>query len=77
MDSIFKYLEVPKFDGETFYWWIIIMMTLLKSKELWSIVEKGYEEPRNWNLLEGEEKREKKEKQYENCLALMDLRRDV
>ena len=44
------------------------------SKKLWYIVQEGYEGLPNWSSLEEEEKREKKEKQYQNCLALMDLR---
>ena len=77
MDTMFEDLAVPKFDGENYAWWSIIMKTLLKAKGFWEIIQEGYEEPLKWSSLEGEEKRVKKEKQYQNCLALMDIRKGM
>lgn len=77
MDTMFEGLEVPRFDGDNYVQWSIIMKTILMVKDLWEFIEDGYEEPITWSLFDGEEKKIKKEKQYQNCLALMDIRKGM
>ena len=39
------------------------MRTFFVGKDLWNIVEKGYEDTKCWSNLEGEEKRQKENQQ--------------
>lgn len=58
---MFEGLEVPKFDGDNYARWSIMMKHFLISKGLWKTIEDGYEEL-TWSMLQGKEKRDKKEK---------------
>nr|GEZ83874.1 retrovirus-related Pol polyprotein from transposon TNT 1-94 [Tanacetum cinerariifolium] len=40
----FQVPSVPKFDGDYDHW-SLVMKTLLKSKEYWSVIEPGFREP--------------------------------
>ncbi|KAK3010224.1 hypothetical protein RJ639_011863 [Escallonia herrerae] len=41
---------IPIFNGEGYEFWSIRMQTLLKSQDLWDLVEQGY--PDLWDLLQ-------------------------
>lgn len=45
INTIFKYMEVPRFYGENYACWSINMKHLLKEKRIWEIIEGGYEYP--------------------------------
>lgn len=53
------------------------MDTWLMGMDLWDIMEKGYEEPKDQSSLKSEEKCLKKEEQHTNYLALMALRKGI
>ncbi|KAK4390504.1 hypothetical protein Sango_2113700 [Sesamum angolense] len=38
---------IPFFDGEDYEYWKIKMRTFLKAEGLWTLVEKGFNEPEN------------------------------
>lgn len=39
-------------------------------KKIWDIVELGYEDPKDWNDLQGNDRRIKKEAENKNSMAL-------
>ncbi|XP_017640187.1 uncharacterized protein LOC108481587 [Gossypium arboreum] len=49
---------IPIFNGEKYEWWSIKMKTLLRSQELWDLVEYGFAD-----ILEPEEEKEKRLKE--------------
>nr|KYP60818.1 Retrovirus-related Pol polyprotein from transposon TNT 1-94 [Cajanus cajan] len=51
-----SFLSIPKFDGDYDHW-SMLMENLLRSKEYWSVVEQGYEEPKILESLTGAERK--------------------
>ena len=45
-----NFLSIPKFDGDYDHW-SMLMENLLRSKEYWSIIENGYNEPDDMETL--------------------------
>ncbi|XP_050876529.1 uncharacterized protein LOC127080243 [Lathyrus oleraceus] len=45
-------LTIPKFDGD-YEHWSMLMENLLRSKELWNLIETGYVEPARGEILTG------------------------
>ncbi|CAL9237510.1 unnamed protein product [Arabidopsis halleri] len=54
-------LAIPKFDGD-FEHWSMLMENLLRSKEWWSLIERGYVEPARGEILTGAQRQELAEK---------------
>lgn len=50
-------LSIPKFDGD-FEHWSMLMENLLRSKEWWDLIEKGYVEPARGDVLNGAQRQE-------------------
>ena len=50
MDEGNNFLSIPKFDGD-YNHWSMLMENLLRLKEYWSIVDKGYTEPADVEAL--------------------------
>lgn len=44
-------IAILEFDGTNYEYWTIRMMTLLKGKDLWDIVEDGSKETNDWSVL--------------------------
>ncbi|CAI8615965.1 unnamed protein product [Vicia faba] len=61
-------LSIPKFDGDYDHW-SMLMENLLRSKEYWSLVEQGYEEPKPLESLTGAERRTLEEKKLKDLKA--------
>lgn len=61
-------LPIPEFNGDDYEYWSIKMKTLLIGKGLWDIIEEGYNEPQDWNALQGNDKNVKKEAQRRTLL---------
>ena len=61
-------LSIPKFDGDYDHW-SMLMENLLRSKEYWSLVEQGCEEPKLLELLTGAERRTLEEKKLKDLKA--------
>jgi len=53
------------------------METYLQYLDLWDIIEVGYAKLADWSSIEGEERMRRKEERYQNCKALMELRRGI
>jgi len=51
-----SFLSIPKFDGDYDHW-SMLMENLLRSKEYWSVVEQGYQEPKTLESLTRAERR--------------------
>jgi len=66
-------LPVPEFDGNDYDYWCIKMLTFLIGKDLWEIVESGYDEPADWNALIANEKTTRKEARKKNAQALFHI----
>ena len=64
---------VPEFDGNDYDYWCIKMLTFLIGKDLWEIVESGYEEPADWNALTANERTTRKEARKKNAQALFHI----
>eukprot|EP00253_Pinus_taeda_P009494 PITA_09494 len=64
---------VPEFDGNNYDYWCIKMLTFLIGKDLWEIVESGYEEPTDWNALTANERTTRKEARKKNAQALFHI----
>ena len=45
-----KMMTIPKFDGD-FEHWNMLMENLLRSKEWWDLIERGYVEPNRGEIL--------------------------
>lgn len=54
-------LAIPKFDGD-FEHWSMLMENLLRSKEWWDLIEKGYVEPVSGEILNNAQRQELTEK---------------
>lgn len=54
-------MAIPKFDGD-FEHWSMLMENLLRSKEWWDLIERGYVEPGRGEILNGAQREELKEK---------------
>lgn len=54
-------LEDPKFVGEDYMFWNVMMRTFLIAKGLWDTIIEGYEESKDYINLVGEERSKKKE----------------
>ena len=63
-------LQIPEFDGVDYQYWSIKKKTFLIGKDFWEIVESGYEEPADWNTLQPNDRRLKKEAEKKNTMAL-------
>ena len=64
---------VPEFDGNDYDYWCINMLTFFIGKDLWEIVESGYEEPADWNALTANERTTRKEARKKNAQALFHI----
>eukprot|EP00253_Pinus_taeda_P026479 PITA_26479 len=64
---------VIEFDGNDYDYWCIKMLTFLIGKDLWEIVESGYEEPADWNVLTANERTTIKEARKKNAQALFHI----
>eukprot|EP00253_Pinus_taeda_P005517 PITA_05517 len=64
---------VPEFDGNDYDYWCIKMLTFLIGKDLWEILESGYEEPTDWNSLTANERTTRKEARKKNAQALFHI----
>lgn len=47
---------IIEFCGEDYEYWSIKMKILLIGKGFWEIVDDGYDEPSEWNALQGADK---------------------
>ena len=65
--------KIPTFCGEDYEYWYIKIKILLIGKGFWEIVEDGYEEPSDWNALQGAGKTSKKEAQKKISCTLYHL----
>ena len=61
---------IPEFDGADYEYWSVRMKTLLTVKGYWDIVVAGYTEPADWSALSAEAKKEAKENERQNSMAL-------
>lgn len=52
---------IPKFDRD-FEHWSMLMENLLRSREWWDLIEKGYVEPARGDILNGAQRQELSEK---------------
>lgn len=50
-------LTIPKFDGD-FEHWSMLMENLMRSKEWWDLIERGYVEPAHGEILTEVQKQE-------------------
>eukprot|EP00253_Pinus_taeda_P017610 PITA_17610 len=64
---------VPEFDGNDYDYWCIKMLTFFIGKDLWEIVESGYEEPADWNARTTNERTTRKEERKKNAQALFHI----
>eukprot|EP00253_Pinus_taeda_P002965 PITA_02965 len=64
---------VPEFDGNDYDYWCIKMLTFFIGKDLWEIVESGYEEPADWNAFTANERTTRKEARKKNAQALFHI----
>jgi len=51
---------IPVFKGESYEFWSIRMKTILKSQDLWDLVERGYTDPDEENRLRDNKKKDAK-----------------
>jgi len=63
-----SFLSIPKFDGDYDHW-SMLMENLLRSKEYWSVVEQGYQEPKTLESLTGAERRTLEEQKLKDLRA--------
>lgn len=68
-----NHMPVPEFDGNDYDYWCIKMLTFLIGKDLWEIIESGYEEPTDWNALTANERTSRKEARKKNAQALFHI----
>ena len=66
---------VPEFDGNDYDYWCIKMLTFFIGRDLWEIIESGYEEPADWNALTTNERTARKEARKKNAQALFHIQR--
>ncbi|KAH0686929.1 hypothetical protein KY284_017482 [Solanum tuberosum] len=51
---------IPVFKGESYKLWSIRMKTILKSQDVWDLVERGYTDPDEENRLRDNKKKDAK-----------------
>ena len=66
-------LQISEFDGADYQYWSIKMKTFFIGKDFWEIIESGYEEPTDWNTLQPNDRRLKKEVEKKNAMALFHI----
>jgi len=65
-----NFIMIPKFDGSNYEYWSIRMRTILKGKGFWKIMEDGYNDPKYWNALSVNQKKDMEDNDMKNKLAL-------
>ena len=48
---------IPVFKGESYEFWSIRLKTILKSQDLWDLVERGFADPEEGNRLRDNKKK--------------------
>lgn len=61
---------IPKFNGGDYEYWSVQMKTLLIRKRYWNILVVGYIELVDWSALSADAKKEAKENERQNSMAL-------
>lgn len=67
-NSGFSQPAIPKFDGDYDHW-SMVMENLLRSKEYWTVVESGYSQPGNEEVLTAAQKKTLEEMQLKDLKA--------
>jgi len=63
---------VPKFDGDYDHW-SLVMENLLRSKEYWSVIQSGFEEPKGDEALNATQQKTIDEARLKDLKAKNDL----
>ena len=64
---------VPEFDGNDYDYWCIKMLNFFIGKDLWEIVESGYDEPEDWNAVTANENTRRKDARKKNDQSLFHI----
>eukprot|EP01018_Ginkgo_biloba_P018299 Gb_24100 [translate_table: standard] len=69
-------IMVPKFDGLNYINWSKRMLHILATRDVWSLVENGYEEPIPYDLVVGLTEKQQKEykeivRKYNEALSII------
>lgn len=70
MENDFIILE---FNGEYYQYWSIKMKFFFIGKDFFELIESRYEDPENWDDLQGNEMRIKKEAKKENAMTIFHI----